>query len=69
MFSPYTPIPYHNNRNTKYTHASIDLLEYVNDRQHNVENYIFKNFFLDEKERYKLNDFHYPFQYVDHGHH
>ena len=36
MFSPYTPIPYHNNKITKYTHSNIDLVGFINENQLNV---------------------------------
>ena len=70
MFSPYTPIPYHNNKITKYTHANIDLIGFLNEHQLNVNNSYFKGFYGDDKSQYYINDYHVPFplEKKAHGH-
>jgi hypothetical protein len=74
-FSIYTPIPYHNSSFTKYIHAHIDLIGYLNEKQLNVKESVNRDFYGDDKSRYHINDYHYPFAYENkhhghgHGHH
>lgn len=72
MFSPYTPIPYHNNKMTKYTHDHIDLVGFINENQLNVNESYLKGFYGDDKSKYYMNDYHTPFK-IDkkhnNGHH
>ena len=70
MFSPYTPIPYHNSKITKYQHAHIDMLDYVNSNQLNIQNSYFRDFYesYDKNER-KLTDWHDPYGIQKHNHH
>ena len=69
MFSPYTPIPYHSNKMTKYTHAHIDLVGYLNENQLNVNDSYFRGFFGDSKSQYYINDYHTPFPLKKKEHH
>lgn len=62
MLSPYTPVPYHAFDITKYVHSHIDLIGYTNERNLNIDNDFFADFFnpYDKNKRY-LNDWHDPY--------
>eukprot|EP00340_Litonotus_pictus_P006984 CAMPEP_0170519076 /NCGR_PEP_ID=MMETSP0209-20121228/4616_1 /TAXON_ID=665100 ORGANISM="Litonotus pictus, Strain P1" /NCGR_SAMPLE_ID=MMETSP0209 /ASSEMBLY_ACC=CAM_ASM_000301 /LENGTH=146 /DNA_ID=CAMNT_0010804869 /DNA_START=40 /DNA_END=480 /DNA_ORIENTATION=- len=69
MLSPYTPIPYAANKITKYQHAHIDLLGYINEKQLNVEDSYHSNF-LDsyDNTQKQFNDWHDPYGLKKHEH-
>ncbi len=65
MFSPYTPIPYHNDTFTKYQHSHIDLVGYLNEKQNNTENYYYSRYndYMASDEVVKRNnDWHNPYE-------
>ena len=68
MFSPYTPIPYHSIELTKFTHAHIDIVGFLNEKQLNVNDSYLSDFLEphDRKER-KLNNWHDPYGLHHHG--
>ncbi|CAI2384953.1 unnamed protein product [Moneuplotes crassus] len=44
IFNPFTPIPFHNNRELKYAYAHINMLDYVNENHVNVKDYPYKQY-------------------------
>ena len=42
IFNPFTPIPYHNNEELKYSHDHIHMFGYLNENQLNVHDYPYK---------------------------
>ena len=59
LFSPFTPIPYHNNPELKYMYANIKMKDYVNENHINVTDYVWKGFHNsfdhDNKKTYMYN--------------
>ena len=59
LFSPFTPIPYHNNPELKYVFAHINMRKYVNQNHINVDDYVWKNYHHsydhDNKKSYTYN--------------
>jgi hypothetical protein len=70
-FSPYTPIPYYVSKTTKYQHAHIDLVGYLNENQLNVNDSYYRNYHHNDEEKSFLNDWHDPYhlQKKHHGSH
>ena len=74
-FSPYTPIPYHNNAFTKYQHHHIDIVGYLNDKQNNIQNYYYNrynDYTMSDAELERTMDWHNPYEVMGltktHGH-
>lgn len=75
--SPYTPIPYHASKRTKFQHYHIDLVGYLNERHLNVEKGYYRYFHHNDKSKVNLSDWHDPYNLVKshgddghgHGHH
>ena len=44
IFNPFTPIPFHNNRELKYAYANINMIDYINDNHINVRDYPYKGY-------------------------
>ena len=44
LFSPFSPIPYHNNPELKYGFAHIRMHGYLNENQINTKQYVWKGF-------------------------
>ena len=44
IFNPFTPIPFHNNRELKYAYQHINMLGYVNENHINVKDYPYKQY-------------------------
>ena len=42
LFNPYTPIPYHNNEQVRYSLEGINMFEYLNENHLNVKDYPFR---------------------------
>ncbi len=69
-FSPYTPIPYYVSKITKYQHAHIDLVGYLNEKQLNVDRSFFGGFYESyDKSQRKLLDWHDPYGTTKHHGH
>jgi hypothetical protein len=59
QFSPYTPIPYYVSDVTKYQHHHIDLVDYLNKNQLNLESFYYSNYhnsYEDERETIDYHD-------------
>ena len=71
-FSPYTPIPYYVSNVTKYQHAHIDLVGYLNKKQLNMNESYYRGYHdsYNQNEHF-LNDWHDPYglNKTHHGHH
>lgn len=74
-FSPYTPVPYHNDVFTKFQHAHIDLVGYLNERQNNSNNYYYgryNDYVATNEEVDRTMDWHDPTEILGgkkHHHH
>ena len=59
IFSPFTPIPYHNNPELKYVFAHIQMHKFLNKAHMNPETYAYKGFHNsfdhDNKNEYSYN--------------
>ena len=44
IFNPFTPIPFHNNRELKYAYQHINMFGYVNENHINVKDYPYKQY-------------------------
>ena len=44
IFNPFTPIPFHNNRELKYAFAHINMFDYVNKNHINTRDYPYKQY-------------------------
>ena len=44
LFSPFTPIPYHNNPELRYVFAHINMRNYINKNHINEKEYVWKNY-------------------------
>jgi hypothetical protein len=44
IFSPFTPIPYHNNPELKYGMSNLNMFGYVNENHINVKDYAYKQY-------------------------
>jgi len=44
LFSPFTPIPYHNNKELKYSNAHIKMAGYINKNHINVKDYPWRSY-------------------------
>ena len=44
LFNPFSPIPYHNSVDVKYTFANIKMHGHLNENQINTQNYAWKNY-------------------------
>ncbi len=59
IFNPYTPIPYHNNRQLKYSLDHIDMFGYLNENHINTRDYRWKQYNNlydhDDKNLHKYN--------------
>ena len=44
LFSPFTPVPFHNNPELKYVYHGIKMKDYVNENHINTQDYVWKNF-------------------------
>ena len=44
IFNPYTPIPFHNNRQLKYSLDHINMFEYLNKNHINTRDYQWKQY-------------------------
>ena len=44
IFNPFTPMPFHNNREIKYAHANVNMHNYVNENHINVKEYPHKQY-------------------------
>ena len=43
--SPYTPVPYHMNKQVKYKHAHIDVVDYLDEKNKlNLENFYLRDY-------------------------
>jgi len=45
LFNPFTPIPFHNNPELKYTFANNKVRNYINDHHINTKDYPWKAYF------------------------
>lgn len=43
-FSPFTPIPYHNNKEGQYTYQHVNTVGYVNENHINIRDYTWKGY-------------------------
>jgi hypothetical protein len=78
-FSPYTPVPYHNDSFTKFQHHHVDVVGYLNEKQNNSKNYYYAGYndFTSNDEEVERNlDWHNPYELLGnkskshgHGHH
>jgi len=69
-FSPYTPIPYYVSKTTKYQHAHIDLVGYLNENQLNFTNSYYKNYHHNDSNKMMQFDWHDPYHlHKKHGAH
>jgi len=76
-FSPYTPVPYHNDSFTKFQHHHVDVVGYLNEKQNNAKNYYYAGYndFTSNDEEVERNlDWHNPYELFghkskSHGHH
>ena len=59
IFSPFSPIPYHNNPELKYVFANVRMHNYINENHINPETYVWKDFHNsydhDHKNAYSYN--------------
>lgn len=59
LFNPFSPIPYHNSPDVRYTFAKVNMHNYLNENHLNPENYIWKDFHNsydhDHKNAYMYN--------------
>jgi hypothetical protein len=59
LFSPFTPIPYHNNPELTYVYSGINMRNYVNSAHINEKDYVWKNYHNSfdhgNKQNYKWN--------------
>jgi hypothetical protein len=70
-FSPYTPVPYHNDNFTKFQHHHIDLVGYLNEKQNNPTNYYYaryNDYTATDADVNRLMDWHNPYDVLG-GHH
>ena len=44
LFSPFSPIPYHNNPELKYGFAHIHMHKYLNENQINTKQYVWRSY-------------------------
>mmetsp|Transcript_11679 Transcript_11679/g.13220 ORF Transcript_11679/g.13220 Transcript_11679/m.13220 type:complete len:125 (+) Transcript_11679:30-404(+) len=44
IFNPFTPIPFHNNRELKYAYSHLDMFGYTNENHINVKEYPYKQY-------------------------
>ena len=44
IFNPFTPIPFHNNRELKYAYDHLNMHGYINKNHINVKDYPYKQF-------------------------
>ena len=44
LFSPFSPVPYHNSPEVRYTFANINMHNYLNENQLNTKGYAWKGF-------------------------
>ena len=44
LFSPFTPVPYHNSKEMKYLTSTLRMHGYLNENHINVRDYPWKNF-------------------------
>ena len=44
-FQPFSPIPFHNNREVRYVFAEVNMRKYINENQINTQDYFWKNYF------------------------
>ena len=44
IFNPFTPIPYHNNKELKYGFAHINLFNYANANHMNAREYVWRDY-------------------------
>ena len=45
LFNPFTPIPFHNNPELKYTFAHVNVRNYINEHHINTKDYPYKAYF------------------------
>ena len=43
-FNPFSPIPFHNNRELRYVFAEVNMRKYVNENHINVQDYQWKSY-------------------------
>lgn len=67
-FSPYTPVPYYVDPFTKYQHAHIDLVGYLNENQLNTNNYYYSNYHdslnHNDDGKWAIN-YHNPYNFIE----
>ena len=73
LFSPFSPVPYHNSQEVRYTFANINMHNYLNENQVNTKGYAWKGFHNsydhDNKDTYTYNwvSLHSPNDNANHG--
>ena len=46
IFNPFTPIPFHNNPESTYTYANVNMRHYISQNTHfNAADYTYKNYY------------------------
>ena len=66
-FSPYTPIPYYVDEVTKWQNYQIDLVNYLNDNQVNLNSYYYKDYsdsYTEDEQKAWTLDWHDPYSYM-----
>ena len=67
LFNPFTPIPYHNNRDLKYQLANVENMhEYLNENHLNTQDYPYKGY-LESYDHDNKNA--YTYNWTTGGHH
>jgi hypothetical protein len=68
-FNPYSQVPYHNDDFSKYAHAHLDIVNYLNEKELNPKNYYFA-YYNDytQTDEELLNNMNYndPFELIGH---